>query len=256
MSGSSSTFSVQIRSIITQIDSNIKSLQQFLDNDVNNSLSTQQRTDILNRITDLENIKTSLLPQLLTAYGTFETNADVSNDVLNKQILALKIIQDETDKTTRQINLLNSEKPDKIKLAGINSYYSKKYNSHKQIMKTIVLVCIPIIILSILGNKGLIPNTIVVLLNSAMIIFGVITVGYQIIDISNRDKMNYDAYDWKFNKSNAPSATPSAVGAEGDPSNPWNYQLYSCYGSDCCTEGSTTWDAVTKKCIPIVASSS
>jgi hypothetical protein len=213
-------------------------------------LSTVQKTDITNRIKDLEDIKASLLSQLIPAYATFKTNADVSNNTLNNQILALQIILDETEKTTRQINLLNAEKPDKLKLASINTYYSKKYNSHKQIMKTIVLICIPIIILSILGNKGFVPNTIVVLLISAMIIFGVISVGYQIIDISNRDKMNFDAYNWNFNKSNAPTpTTPSAVGSEGDPNNPWNYAGLTCVGANCCTDGSTIWDETSKKCI-------
>jgi hypothetical protein len=243
MSGSS-----EINNIIGQIQSNIDSLNSYLTTGY--GLSDTQKIDITNRIKELENIKSDLLLQLTSAYGIFKDNSDISSDLLNKQNLTFRIIQDEKDKTTRQINLLNAEKPDKLKLAGINSYYSKKYNSHKQIMKTIVLVCIPIIILSILGNKGIIPNTIVILLNSVMIIFGVITVGYQIIDISNRDKMNFDAYDWKFNKSNAPAVSPSAVGAEGDPSNPWNYEFYSCYGSDCCTSGSTTWDTTTKKCIP------
>jgi len=116
-------------------------------------------------------------------------------------------------------------------------------------MKTIVLICIPIIILSILGNRGLIPNTIFVLLLSAVIIFGVITIGYQIIDISNRDNMNYDVYNWNFNKVNAPA--PKPVGAEGDPLNPWNYPLFTCIGSDCCTEGSTEWDDTNKKCIMV-----
>jgi len=252
MSNPNTNLITQIQSIISNIDSNKASLLRFLN--TNPSLTDVQKIDINSRISELESIKVKLLNQLMPLYTSFETNVSVSNDTLNKQILALKIIQDETDKTTRQINLLNAEKPDKIKLAGINSYYSKKYNSHKQIMKTIVLICIPIIILSILGNKGLIPNTIVVLLISTIIIFGVITIGYQIIDISNRDNMNFDAYDWKFNKSNAPEPTPEPVGGEGDINNPWNYAGLTCVGADCCTDGSTMWDEISKKCVPDTSS--
>lgn len=246
MSNPNTNLITQIQSIISNIDSNKSSLLRFLD--TSPSLTDPQKKDINDRIAELEAIKVGLLNQLTPLYTTFETNVSVSNDTLNKQILALQIIQDETEKTTRQINLLNGEKPDKIKLAGINTYYSKKYNSHKQIMKTIVLICIPIIILSILGNKGLVPNTLVVLLISSIIIFGVISIGYQIIDISNRDKMDFDAYNWKFNKSNAPA--PAPVGSEGDPTNPWNYPSFTCIGADCCNpDGSTVWDVSSKKCI-------
>ena len=246
MSNPNTNLITQIQSIITNIDSNKSRLLRFLN--TSPSLTDAQKININNRISELEKIKVKLLNQLMPLYTTFEKNVSISNDVLNKQILALKIIQDETDKTTRQITLLNAEKPNKIKLANINTYYSKKYNSHKQIMKTIVLICIPIIILSILGNKGLLPNTIVILLISAIIIFGVITIGYQIIDISNRDKMDFDAYNWKFNKSNAPA--PEAVGAGGDPNNPWNIDIGYCIGDACCTTGSTIWDSTTHKCIP------
>ncbi len=246
MSDSNSELINQIKSIISNIDSNRSHLVLFL-NTYTTTLTVEQKTNINARIKQLEDTKASLLLQLIPLYTTFQKNVSISNDTLNKQIFAQGIIADETEKTRKQSELLNAEKPDRIKLAGINSYYSKKYNSHKQIMKTIVLICIPIIILSILGNKGLIPNTIAVLLISIIIVFGVITIGYQIVDISNRDNMNFDAYNWKFNKSNAPS--PEPVGGEGDINNPWNYAGITCVGADCCTVGTTVWDDTSKKCI-------
>jgi hypothetical protein len=248
MSDSNTELINQIKSIISNIDSNRSQLVLFL-NTHTTTLTVEQKKNINARIKQLEETKASLLDQLIPLYKTFENNVNVSNDTLNKQIFAQGIIADETIKTRRQREVLDAEKPDIVKLAGINSYYSKKYNSHKQIMKTIVLICIPIIILSILGNKGLVPNTIVVLLISAIIIFGVITIGYQIIDISNRDKMNFDAYNWNFNKSNAPEPTPQPVGGDGDINSPWNYPSMTCIGADCCTVGSTMWDESSKKCI-------
>jgi hypothetical protein len=237
----------EIRNIIANITTNIDNLRTFM-NTSNPALTTEQKQLINARINELEQTKISLSQQLIPIFNMFGTNLEFSSDVLNSQIYTQNVLNDETEKTARQREVLQAEKPDRIRLTGINTYYSKKYNSHKQIMKTIVLICIPIIILSILGNKGLLPNTIVVLLISAIIIFGVITIGYQIIDISNRDKMDFDAYNWKFNKSNAPA--PEPVGAGGDPNNPWNIDVGYCIGDACCTTGSTKWDSTTHKCIP------
>ena len=68
--------------------------------------------------------------------------------------------------------------------------------------------------------------------------------------------MNFDSYNWKFNASNAPAPppTPSAVGAEGDINNPWNYAGLTCVGAACCTVGSTMWDETSKKCVPDTSS--
>ena len=111
-------------------------------------------------------------------------------------------------------------------------------------MKTIVLICIPIIILTILGNKGLIPNTIAVLLITFIILFGIFSIGYQIIDLSNRDNMNYDEYNWKFNKNNAPAPATTDSSNLNDP---WSLNYGTCIGSSCC-DTVEAYNTNTNKC--------
>jgi hypothetical protein len=110
-------------------------------------------------------------------------------------------------------------------------------------MKTIVLICIPIIILTILGNKGLVPNTIAVLLITFIILFGIFSIGYQIIDLSNRDNMNYDEYNWKFNKNNAPAPASS----DDNANDPWALNYGTCIGSSCCANVDA-YNTNTNKC--------
>lgn len=231
-----------IQSIVDQITSTEQSLTTTL-NDVNTPSNI--KTEINNRLSELGNIKTALLNQLNPLYKTFQDNVAISNDVLNKQILALGIINDESVNSDRQLGLLTTEKRDKSRLVEINTYYGKQYNAHKQIMKTIVLICIPIIILTILGNKGLFPNTFAVLLITMIIIFGIFAIGYQIIDLSNRSKMNYDEYDWNFNKKNAPAAAP--ITNLNDLNDPWSASYGTCIGSSCCATVEA-YNSNTKKC--------
>ena len=47
---------------------------------------------------------------------------------------------------------------------GYNTYYGKYYNARKQIMVTIVLICLPVLILTILGNMGILPSNLYALL--------------------------------------------------------------------------------------------
>lgn len=224
---------------LTDVSDNIQNIINKISNtEVSLRLNLKSATadenlkhNIIDRLDELAIVKKELLNQLNPLYTTFQTNVTLSNDILNKQTLALDIINDESLNSDRQLGLLTTETRDKSRLVEINTYYGKQYNAHKQIMKTIVLICIPIIILTILGNKGLIPNTFVVLIITFIIIFGIFSIGYQIIDLSNRDKMNYDEYDWKFNKNSAPGPNDSTSMNINDP---WSINYGTCIGSSCC----------------------
>ena len=64
------------------------------------------------------------------------------------------------------------------------------------------------------------------------------------IDLSNRDNMNWDEYNWYFNIASAPSDT-----TEGAPINPWKMPSVTCIGSACCYDNST-YDSEKNICIP------
>jgi hypothetical protein len=143
---------------------------------------------------------------------------------------------------------LEEQKYNKLRLVEINTYYGKQYNTHTKIMQTIVLMCIPIFILSILANNGIIPPTVYGFITGIIIIIGVIMLGAQIIDLSNRDNMNWDEYNWEFDKSKAPVYVPNTDGSETN-SDPWSTPSLTCIGSDCCYIGST-YDSVQNICVP------
>jgi hypothetical protein len=244
MSTGLTNVSNNIQNIIDQISTTESALTITLNNA---SIPDAIKLDITNRLGELAAIKASLLNQLNPLYTSYQDNVALSNDTLSKQILALGIINAEAVNSERQLGLLTTEKQDKTRLVEINTYYGKQYNAHKQIMKTIVLICIPIIILTILGNKGLVPDTFVVLIITFIIIFAMFSIGYQIIDLSNRDNMNFDEYDWKFNKNLAPGPIP--VDASLNVNDPWAINYGTCIGSDCCVSVEA-YNSTTKKCCP------
>jgi hypothetical protein len=118
-------------------------------------------------------------------------------------------------------------------------------------MKTIVIICIPVLILSILKNIGILPGSIASIVIAIIIFIGIIWIGRQIIDMSNRDNMNYDEYDWYFNKTNAPSnnTTPS------ETEDPWATPSMVCVGAECCNQYST-YDSTQNLCVPNTSSTS
>jgi len=58
--------------------------------------------------------------------------------------------------------------------------------------------------------------------------------------------MNWDEYNWYFNKTDAPPQDTAANSEE--PVDPWEENVSPCVGSACCVEG-TTFDSTQNLCI-------
>jgi hypothetical protein len=212
----------------------------------NQALSTDQRTQIIDKINQISQMRINLYANLKDSYSNYQQNVSSSRNIINDQMVSIDVIENELNDSKRRLNLIEEQKNNKIRLVEINTYYGKKYNAHKEIMQIIVIMCIPILILTVLANKGIIPSNLNMIITGLIIVFGLTIVGYKIIDMSNRDNMNYDEYNWYFNKEDAPTINDSA--GETD-SGPWDTPSIVCVGAECCNDNNT-YDEVQNKCIP------
>ena len=180
------------------------------------TLSAEQKTSIINKINEISQMRVNLYSNLQDMYSFLKTNVSNSRTTLAEQMMALDIVENELSEAKRRLQLLEDEKYNKLRLVEINTYYGEKYNANANVMKSIVFMCIPIIIISILANSNLLPQVISGALIFIILVFGIIYIIYQLIDISNRDNMNFQEYDWNFNAKDAPAQNESA-----DATNPW-----------------------------------
>lgn len=231
----------QVLNNISQLQKQEKELYNSLD-DV--SLSSEQKQQIINRINEISQMRINLYTGLTDIYSYYQQNVAESRNTLGQSMAAIDVLENELNQSKIRLNLLEEQKNNKLRLVEINTYYGKRYNAHSNVMKTIVVFCIPIIILSILHNKGILPPNIYTFLTVIIIAIALILIGLQLIDISNRDNMNWDEYNWYFNKNDAPSDT-----TEGTASDPWGTITATCIGSSCCYDGST-YDSQKNMCVP------
>jgi len=232
----------QLLSDIAQLQTQEQQLYNSLD-DV--TLTSEQKQQIINQINEISQMRLNMYGSMKDMYSFYQKDVAASRNTLGQEMATLDIMENELNQAKINLNAINDQKRNKLRLVEINTYYGKQYNAHAQLMKTIVAMCIPLIILAILANSGILPPKIYMLLAGVIIIIGVILVGYQIIDMSNRSNMNWDEYNWKFNESSAPSSTAATTSTQ----NPWALPTITCVGSACCTDNST-YDVEVNKCIP------
>lgn len=231
-----------------QVLNNISSLQEqekTLYNSLNDaSLSSEQKQSIIQKINEITQMRMNLYTSMYDMYSYYTKNVEASRTTLGQQINAIDVLENELNQSKIRLNLLDDEKHNNLRLVEINTYYGNRYNTYSKLMKTIALLCIPIIIVSVLASKGILPPRVAELLVGILFLIGLFLVGYQIIDISNRDNMNWDEYNWHFDKSKAP--LDKTIGAYA---NPWQTNIGTCIGSECCYAGST-YDQEKNVCVP------
>jgi hypothetical protein len=239
----------QVIKNISQLQQQEKKLYAKLD-DVN--LSSEEKKQIIMRINEISQMRMNIYSGLNDMYSMYHKNVTSSSNTLEQSIAAIDILENELNESKIRLNLLEDQKNNKLRLVQINTYYGKRYNTHSTLMKTIIFVCIPVIILSILANRGFLPPKLYVFLSGLIIIIGLVIIGLQLIDISNRDNMNWDEYNWRFDRESAPTAADSADNSSSSnpsSSNPWSIPSLTCIGSACCYDGST-YDDTKNICVP------
>jgi hypothetical protein len=232
--------------------SNLQQIEQELYNTLetnanNNTLTDDQKTQMISKIYEISQMRINLYDNLKNNYGFLKDNVASSRITLDEQIIAIDIVENELQEAKKRLQILQDEKYNKLRQVEINTYYGKKYNSHTDVMKIIVLMCIPILIVSFLANMVFLPDGLYFWSIIVIISIGVICIGYKLIDNYTRDNMNYDEYDWGFDSSKAPSSkSTNAI-------NPWTVPSLECYGQGCCIQGQSIYDPKQNKCVPIAS---
>jgi hypothetical protein len=212
------------------------------------NLSSIEKQRIINQINELSQMRMDMYSNLQNLYSSYQQNVNNLDTTSDIQIKEIDSMEDELNQLKIHLNSIDQMKIDKLRTVEINNYYAKRYNAYKNIMFVISLSCIPILLLTILSNKTIIPSNVYGLLVSLIVVISSYLIFKQYLDISNRDNINWDSYSWYFNKNDAPD--PGDTDAEEVLDEDGEEDEDLCVGSACCQEG-TIYDSNLNMCVPI-----
>jgi len=234
---------------------NIKDLQDLektLYSSIENSASSpnppslQEQEQAIRRINELSKMRSTLFGSLQDSYMMNQYQVAQTRNDLVDELTSVKVIEGELNNSKNQMNALKQEKINKLRMVEINTYYGKRYESHTDLMKIIIIACVPILLITILSKKSIIPRNIANILSAVVIVIFIIVMWNRMRDILFRDNMDYDQYDFPFDPQNVDLDS-------GDPSNivylPQALDMgIQCVGDACCTGTNMIYDKETNKC--------
>jgi hypothetical protein len=239
-----------------QILNDIQSLQAieqelFSSLEENTGLTTKQQQEVIEKINNISKMRINLYKTLDSINNFYKKSFTNSKGTLIEQTAAIDIVEKELNTSKKRLQTLEEEKNNKIRLVEINEYYGRKYSEHSDLMKIIIIMLIPIVILIVLFNKGIIPASLHYVLVVVIIVIGSYYISKTIFSIILRDRMNYQQYDWYFDLNKAPKSNPKTA----SKLDPWaskslslSTDFITCIGNECCSDG-LVYDSDLNKCI-------
>lgn len=242
---------IQTVTSISQVDVQISELYTELEKltvQLNPDISQQQK--ILNNIDRLQQLKISLYNNISQDYASAQSDLVETRDNLVNDVAMTNILNDEIANVNSTLSNLKNTRDEKVRMAEINNYYSSKYDTQTNIMKTIVYCCIPILILGIMIKKDLMSQTFGMSMIGIIVAILIIVLFFQLVDTMNRDNTVYDEYNWRFDPKNS-TVTNNGNNAQDQPKMSKKNGIV-CIGQECCPPGNTSgisWNASTQLCV-------
>ena len=243
-----------------QLVDNIQSLQKLeqelylnLEKLPHDSSSVEAQEEIVDKINSISQTRIGQFEQLNLIYQLLEDNVRNEKAQLKDQIDLIYIMEKHLTHSRTHISKNKNLNISNLRETEINTYYSKKYNAQYEILRIIAVTCIPLLILTILRKRYIIPSSLSNILGILVFVIGCIFVVPRVIDISRRNNMVFDEYDMDFNPNEDSNPDIDHQDNEDDLLKKYGRDLKlledgECLGPACCGKG-MVYDNKKEMCI-------
>ena len=159
-----------------------------------NNLVEQEQ--IIKRINDLSSTRIQLFSSLKNLYQNSQENVNNLRNNLADKVIVAKVMEEQLNGLKTNINAIKDDKNNKLRMVEINTYFGKRYQAHTSVMKMVIIVCLLLLLITTISKGGYLPQSIINTLIVIILVIGSYLIIKKIYDISIRDNMNFDEYNW------------------------------------------------------------
>lgn len=225
---------------------NMQNIEKQLFDTLTQTTDPAARTQLVIQINQISKARGDLYASMNDFAGAMQSSTAETRRAVHQQYVAAQVIEGQMNTAKATLDGLREDKSNKLRLVEINNYYGRKYEYQTDIMKIIVLMCAPILVISVLLKKGFLPEMVSTGLIVIIIVAGIIAVARKLMDLNQRNNLNFDQYDHDFNP-NAVSLSKTEDTNLADLSK--SSLLSSCIGASCCDGTSAVWNSASSTCI-------
>ena len=195
---------------------------KLLQNDTTQTMSSEDIDKATSELGNLSIIKINLYDSIKDIYDSSIDTMSTSQQNVQEQISAIKIVEKELQNSAKRLNELNDNNINKMRMIEINRYYEEKYNDHTGFIKYLILFIIILLCIYILQRRLLINDSIYKILLFIVILIGFIILGRYYYKMMFRSNMEYQEYVFPY------AAAVGSTSTDTSTSNPWENTTQTC----------------------------
>lgn len=222
--------------------SNLQTLESKLYKTLESSVSTTTNNsdydDTIKKINKMTDDRTMMFNELNESFKSKKSYNDYKKTELSDKLGLVQVMEADLNNKKKLQNSLATNRAEKMRMVEINTYYASKYSAQTEIMKMIIITCAPLLVITILSKKGIIPENIADIVMALVIIIGAGIVAVKFYDLAIRNNMNFEEYEWGSDPSSLPVTTDTTTSSQNSSNNLFDNILNNdCVGEKCCSEG-------------------
>ena len=113
-----------------------------------------QISDKFDQIDNLTKLRTNIFNTIKANYGIIQSDYNIQRKSYAQQLVALNIIENDLNNTSSKLRESLLIRDNAERMVGVNNYYTRRYESHADIMKNIIFYCGIIIFAIFLMRMG------------------------------------------------------------------------------------------------------
>ena len=215
---------------------------------------------IIDKINNTSKARISLFETLHAMHGLIKDNVTLGQSDVHDKLTIIHDYETRLNELKAEMNRKRNLNINNLRLVEINTYYSQKYNAYYKIFRNLVLICVGLIIVAVLRQRYLISPKIANILGIIVIVVGLFFVVPKLIDLTMRNNLVFDEYDFGFNPehpgdtNNLDKEIGNKLTSLEDEAKKYERDLIllasgECLGPGCCSEKGLKYDAKKKECI-------
>ena len=192
-----------------QTMNNIKNLQNLekqlyinLQNESKNNNKDKQAA-IIKQINDISQTRINMFEQLKSVYQLLDNNFESDRNNLANQLTTISVVEKNLNNSKEQLNKLENNNANTLRMTEIDNFFSSKYNAYTKILQFLILLMVPVIIVVVLKRNQTISSQTTNVLLAIIIIIGLFYIGGTLLDLSRRNNMVFQEYDFPVNISDS-----------------------------------------------------
>jgi predicted RND superfamily exporter protein len=196
-------------------------------------------SDLTSQLSVIESAQAKMYEQINQVNAFYDNGLLATSQIEDNQQNATQLIASETEINNERLESVSNEQNNKMRLVEINSYYGKKYNEQNQIMKTVIIVCVVVLILWFVDSKQYLKITsfIFTILISLSITIGIFVIFYKSYYLIIRNNIDFDQIDFDIPISKLPKIDTTLASSLTSSSASGSGSSNICTGSECCPPG-------------------